>query len=335
MRFRQSFVLLVAAIACSLAVTPALAQSTSPNRAFVASYGNDASNTTCSFAQPCRTFQNAVNNVAAGGEVVAIDSAGFGSLTITQSVTITSPKGVEAGIVANPGSDAIAICAPGSSGNTCTISGAPNITVVLRGLTLEGNGTTPNGIDFYDGGTLEIIGCKIHNFASTGISIAPVSGAGAASILVKDTVISDNAQDGIFIYTLPSGATIRAAFDEVVASDNGTGIHSGAFNAAVELLISNSHIENSKNQGLYLQGSNSAAGTAMLKNVTFNEATGIALAGYANVYLSGVTQTTAPGLSNGFGITFSGTNNAAYSDNTNKLMGGYGGGAALQSWPLQ
>src|SRR6516165_6570655 len=42
-----------------------------------------------------------------GGEVTAIDSAGFGPITITQSVTITSPNGVEAGIVPTAGGDAV------------------------------------------------------------------------------------------------------------------------------------------------------------------------------------------------------------------------------------
>jgi len=35
----------------------------------------------------------------AGGEVTAIDSAGFGPINITKAVTITSPDGVEAGVV--------------------------------------------------------------------------------------------------------------------------------------------------------------------------------------------------------------------------------------------
>jgi len=40
---------------------------------FVASYGNDAN--PCTFGSPCKTFQQAVNVVDAGGEVTAIDSA--------------------------------------------------------------------------------------------------------------------------------------------------------------------------------------------------------------------------------------------------------------------
>ena len=93
MRTQLPFALLAAAFACSLATTPANARA----RVFVASYGNDAN--PCTFGSPCKTLQVAVNAVDAGGEVTAIDSAGFGPINITKAVTITSPDGVEAGIV--------------------------------------------------------------------------------------------------------------------------------------------------------------------------------------------------------------------------------------------
>src|SRR5215472_9049209 len=82
------------------------------DRVFVASYGNDAN--PCTFLSPCKTFQQAVNVVDAGGEVTAIDSAGFGPISISQSVTITSPPGIEAGIAVPSGGVGITVSA-GSS----------------------------------------------------------------------------------------------------------------------------------------------------------------------------------------------------------------------------
>jgi hypothetical protein len=62
--------------------------------------------------------------------------------------------------------------------------------------------------------------------------------------------------------------------------------------------------------------------------------TGIALSQGSNVWLSRVTQTAAAGFSS-IGIVFSETtDNAAFSDNTNHLMGGVSGGT-LQGWPTQ
>src|SRR6516162_8350922 len=116
MRTQLSIAVLATALTCSLATAPAHARA----RVFVASYGNDAN--PCTFGSPCKTFQVAVNVVDAGGEVTAIDSAGFGPITIKKAVIITSPDGVEAGIVASASADAI------------DINAGPNDTVVLRGL---------------------------------------------------------------------------------------------------------------------------------------------------------------------------------------------------------
>src|SRR6516225_632830 len=119
MRTQLPFAVLAAAFACSLATTPANARA----RVFVASYGSDSN--PCTFGSPCKTFQHAHDVVDAGGEVTAIDSAGFGPISITKAVTITSPDGVEAGVVAAAG------------GNPITINAQPSDAIVLRGLTLR------------------------------------------------------------------------------------------------------------------------------------------------------------------------------------------------------
>jgi hypothetical protein len=95
MRTAIPMTLLATALACTIVSTAAHARA----RVFVASYGDDAD--PCTFGSPCKTFQNAVNVVDPGGEVTAIDSAGFGPISISKSVTITSPSGVKAGIVPN------------------------------------------------------------------------------------------------------------------------------------------------------------------------------------------------------------------------------------------
>src|SRR5215472_15344768 len=119
MRTAIPLTVLATTLACSLADAPANARA----RVFVASYGNDAN--PCSFGSPCRNFQQAVNVVDPGGEVTAIDSAGFGPININKAITITSPDGVEAGIVGVLGVYDIAINA------------GPNDAIVLRGLTLD------------------------------------------------------------------------------------------------------------------------------------------------------------------------------------------------------
>src|SRR6516164_6310273 len=138
MRTQLPFAVLAVAFACTLATAPANARA----RVFVASYGNDAN--PCTFGSPCKTFQVAVNAVDAGGEVTAIDSAGFGPINSTKAVTITSPDGIEAGVVPAAGADAI------------DINAAPSDAVVLRGLTLNGAGVASNGIVFNSGARLTV-----------------------------------------------------------------------------------------------------------------------------------------------------------------------------------
>src|SRR6516164_6196895 len=124
---RLSSALLTATLAFGLFSMPAQAQRA---RVFVASYGSDSN--PCTFLSPCRNFQQAVNVVDAGGEVTAIDSAGFGPIAINKSVAITSPAGIEGGVVPASNSDGIVITA-----------GSSDI-VTLRGLTIEGDWNYPS-----------------------------------------------------------------------------------------------------------------------------------------------------------------------------------------------
>ena len=127
-----------------------------PQRTFVsAQTGNDANTVNnCSVTQPCRNFNAAIGVVNAGGEVVALDSGGYGLTTISKAVTLTGPTGVYAAITAlTAGSSAI------------TVSAASTDTVVLRGLTLTGLGGQ-TGINVTSVGNLHVEGCVISGFTS-------------------------------------------------------------------------------------------------------------------------------------------------------------------------
>src|SRR5262252_6069908 len=110
-------------------------------RTFVSGLGNDSN--PCTRTAPCRTFSLAVSQTNAGGEVVALDSAGYGPFNIARSITVEAPKGVYAGISVFSG-DGIDINA-----------GATDI-VILRGLTVSNQGSAGSGIVFNTGGTLHL-----------------------------------------------------------------------------------------------------------------------------------------------------------------------------------
>src|SRR6202034_613565 len=66
-----------------LCTVPAHAQAT---RTWVSGVGDDSN--PCSRTSPCLTFAGAITKTAAGGEIDALDPGGFGTLTITKSITI-------------------------------------------------------------------------------------------------------------------------------------------------------------------------------------------------------------------------------------------------------
>ena len=297
MRTAIPLTVLATALACSLASVPAYARA----RVFVASYGDDAN--PCTFGSPCKTFQHAHDAVDAGGEVTAIDSAGFGPITINKAVTITSPDGVEAGIVAAAG------------GNAITITAAASDDIVLRGLTVDGAGVAFNGIVFISGGSLTVINCTLQNFlfnpafnptntpSGNGILMRPSSGS--FHFAITNTIMSNNDSTGFF-YIPPSGstATSNSVLDHVTALNSGaSGIvyNTVSGGGATTFSITNSISSNSGADG-FLLVTGTTPMTGSVDNVTAsNNGTGVLVQGVAKVTLSRsiVTANTSEGVHDG------------------------------------
>jgi hypothetical protein len=288
MRITIPLTLLATALVCSLASVPAHARA----RVFVASYGSDSN--PCTFGSPCKTFQVAVNAVDAGGEVTAIDSAGFGPISISKSITITSPDGVEAGIVPNAGGDAIDIN-----------GAAATITVVLRGLTIDGSTGGTNGIVFEGsgGGSLTIINCVVKDFATTslttgrGVWIEPT--AGSISFTIANTIAVNNGLVGISYFPQSGNATAIGAIDHAIATGNGTnGIAINGFNSsgATVASISNSVTSNNTNDGIFV---NNATVTVDNDQASNNDSYGIqVLGGRVILSRSTITENAVNGIYN-------------------------------------
>ena len=159
-------------------------------RAFVSATGNNANTATfCAVTAPCKTFAAAVTVVADNGEVVALNTAPYGSVTLTRSISLTAAPGVYAGISVFAGSGV-------------TIA-SPNISVVLRGLTINGQGGA-NGIFVDTPSTstkVSIENCVIANFANPGGAGVAVNAP--AQLRVVNTLIRDSF-DGI---SIAGGAT--------------------------------------------------------------------------------------------------------------------------------
>lgn len=112
-------------------------------RAYVSALtGSDANTATdCQATAPCRWFGGAISVVNPGGEIVAMDSGAYGTVTIDKSISIIGAPGVYAGITVFSG-----------SGITIATAG---VKVLLEGLTLNGMGGT-HGIHMSAGDSLTV-----------------------------------------------------------------------------------------------------------------------------------------------------------------------------------
>ena len=146
-----------------LATAPASAQAT---RTWVSGVGDDVN--PCSRTAPCKTFAGAISKTATAGEINCLDPGGFGTVTITKSMTLNCHE-----ILGS-------ILASGVPGITIN-STAAGSKVVLRGLQINGvaGGTAVAGT----------IGVRI--LASDVVSI-------------EDTVITQFAQQGILDHAPPA-----------------------------------------------------------------------------------------------------------------------------------
>lgn len=152
-------------------------------RTFVASTGADTN--ACSITAPCRGFAAAVAKTSANGEVIVLDSAGYGPVTLTKSISLIAPTGVYAGVTV-------------FTGDGITVDGS-GITVVLRGLSINGQGGQ-SGVNLLQAARLRVEGCVISNMMGNGI----LHTAEGAEMIVLDTILRDNLGNGIGVLAAAS-----------------------------------------------------------------------------------------------------------------------------------
>ena len=181
----------------------------SQTRTFVATTGSDAN--PCSRTAPCRTFGAALAQTASGGEIVALDSGGYGAVTITQAVTIAAAPGVQASI--SP-----------ASGSAITVNAGASDAVVLRNLQLNGQGAT-YGVEYQAGGSLFIESLTINGFTNTGVFMNLAS---SGHLHVTDTVVRKNGYMGLHLFTSSGIARATILRTRLEANYGGLWVDNGA-----------------------------------------------------------------------------------------------------------
>lgn len=175
-------------------------------RTFVASYGQTANTAfNCSIANPCRAFSEALSVTQLNGEVVVLDSAGYGPATISQAVSIIAPPGIYAGISVTLGGAGMTVSA-----------GAGKVT--LRGLSINNITGGTSGISFVSGAVLYVDNVIVTNFPTAGLA-ANVSAT--SSVHVTNSVFRENGTGAVFS---ASSGTLTISVENTLFGRNGTGL---------------------------------------------------------------------------------------------------------------
>ena len=180
-------------------------------RTWVSGVGDDVN--PCSRTAPCKTWAGAISKTAAGGEIDALDPGGFGTLTITKSITVDGTTGAGWGSTLNSG---------GINGFVIndSLTATPNtIKVVLRNLSINGAGTTLglNGISYTSGATVEVENVSITNQSNTGINVNKT----AQGQLFVNNVVFDNVNTAIRATTTGGIAFVNVNNAKVHGNSNG------------------------------------------------------------------------------------------------------------------
>jgi len=177
-----------------LALAFTVAAQGSANRTFVSTGGNDGNSAVnCSSSATCRTFAAALSVTNSGGEIVVVNSGGYGAATISQPVVITA-IGIDASITA-------------TTGNGLTIDTSGNVTIV--GLNLHGGDAATDGILVTQVGFLRLYNMDIENFVSDGIEFNS-----SGSLAVYDSKITDCHANGLLLNNASAKAYVHnTSFD--------------------------------------------------------------------------------------------------------------------------
>lgn len=166
---------LMLAVLALMFVASATAAQAATLRAFVSSTGNDANAATnCAQTAPCRTFAGAFPTVTPGGELIALDTAGYGPLTnINKAITIATV----------PGATAFVVVASGTNG--FTVNAAASDMVRIRNINFNGSGAANTTGLRHNSGRLIVESCTfqqltigVDNYAKMDLIDAEVHGNG-------------------------------------------------------------------------------------------------------------------------------------------------------------
>ena len=230
-----------------------------------AAIGNDANTATnCTADAPCRFFQAAMTVTDNNGEVIVLDSGGYGAVTITKSLALIAPTGVYAGITVF------------ASGSGVYINTA-GVKVTLRGLTINNQGTGGKAIYMQGGTSLSVEDCVVTNFSSPaeyGIHVVT-----AAAVRIIGTLLRDNSE----AIRLEGGSTADISRTVIVGSGSYGILANGNSSGTMTSAVVSDTIISGGNLGIWsiASGANANAHVAVIRSSISNANIGVASSNFA------------------------------------------------------
>jgi hypothetical protein len=303
------------------------APSSTAQRRFVASNGNDGND--CSIGAPCRSFSAAILQTSSGGEVIVLDSAGYGPVVITQPVSIIAPPGVYAGVSVFTGTGIVVNPVLGN--------------VTLRGLTINSLGGT-TGIDYQTGDALFLDNVVVSGFPTAGLNVLA---AATGTVQIHDSIFRQNGIGATFGTTGGTTAVLKVTVSDSNFDGNTTGVRFTGFSAQGEIRGStlaggttgallqpsiagavsridfiDSTITKNTTAGIQAGGGAGVANVGVSSSLISGNGLGVNAGANGNVFLTDATITrNTTGLATAGGAIASGTLNRLYNNGTNGTFG--------------
>jgi hypothetical protein len=217
-------------------------------RTWVSAAGDDMRS--CSRTEPCRSFNRAITETAAGGEINCLDPGEYArfTLVINKSITIDC-EGTLGAIHGIAERAAINILGAG-------------VVVALRNLSIHGGEETASvGVNFgQEGSVLRIQNSKIFGFR-TGVAFAPTA---VAKLFIENSTISEN-ETGIRIAPAPIGMTptgrgvANVVINQVRVQNNADGILADSTFGRISMAIQDSEVSGNSKIGVHAKAATATA----------------------------------------------------------------------------
>ncbi|HEY0171426.1 MAG TPA: right-handed parallel beta-helix repeat-containing protein [Pyrinomonadaceae bacterium] len=233
-------------------LTISAAANAQATRTWVSGVGDDVN--PCSRTAPCKTYAGAISKTAVHGEISTLDPGGFGTVTVTKSITIEGTQGQGYGSILSSLSSGVTI-----NYDNFTAVGEVHKTVRLRNLNINGSGGSGGnaasglrGVRIIGGAAsagseVFVEDCVIEgNFASPGRGIEDVR-SGGGKLVVTNTTVRNMSGTGIVVIPTSGSTRIDATIDNVRVHNCGFGI---VASSGARMMVSNSVISNNTNHGL-------------------------------------------------------------------------------------